>query len=325
MEEPMTDRDRSSTAESGRTVPDFFIVGQPKCGTTALYEMLKLHPELFMPTHKEPNYFIKDAHYNNTPKSLEEYLGLFDDAIPGQHAGEASVLYMSSTTPAPEIARLQPGARIIAFLREPSSLLRSYHLEMLEKRVETEKSLRRALAAEPRRRAAYAAWSGEGVEERPMLFYSNHVRYVEQLSRFYDHFPAEQILVLLYEDFRADNAGVLKQILHFLDIEHRPLEATKANPTVNVRSPRLNRFIHSLEMGRGPVSGAVKRAVKTIAPARLRRRTLDGVKQRVVYTRSAQADEALMAELRELYLPEVEALDAYFDGRFELLTRWGYG
>ncbi len=42
-------------------VPDFFIVGHPKCGTTALYEMLRRHPQIFMPDIKEPWFFAPRA------------------------------------------------------------------------------------------------------------------------------------------------------------------------------------------------------------------------------------------------------------------------
>jgi len=38
---------------SGRKLPEFFIVGQPKSGTTALYEMLRSHPGIYMPELKE--------------------------------------------------------------------------------------------------------------------------------------------------------------------------------------------------------------------------------------------------------------------------------
>ena len=41
-------------------IPEFFIVGHPKSGTTALYEMLRTHPQIYMPELKEPAYFATD-------------------------------------------------------------------------------------------------------------------------------------------------------------------------------------------------------------------------------------------------------------------------
>jgi hypothetical protein len=112
-------------------IPDFFIVGQPKSGTTALYEILRQHPQLYMPELKEPVFMASDliagvrrATVRARPKTLEEYLSLFAAAEPPQHAGEASSLYLWSRDAAANIVKLEPGARIIAILCEPASLLR---------------------------------------------------------------------------------------------------------------------------------------------------------------------------------------------------------
>jgi hypothetical protein len=304
------------------TLPDFFIVGQPKCGTTSIYEILKRHPEIFMPWHKEPNFFITDARYRNTPNSLEEYLQLFDPAEPGQRVGEASVLYLSSSTAAAGIAELVPTAKIVAVLREPAALLRSFHMQLVQSRVETEGDLRRALALEADRR------EGRGIprascDEAPMLFYSNHVRYVDQLRRFDDHFPESQVLVLIYDDFRADNEATIAKILDFLDVAPDfELPPRRANPTVGVRSPRLDQLVHAVSIGGGPLTRAAKRGIKALTPQRLRRRGLSAFEQRVIYSEPAHADPELMAELRDTYRGEVEALSKYLDR--DLISLWPY-
>jgi hypothetical protein len=119
-------------------LPDFFIVGQPKSGTTALHEMLRSHPQVFMPASKEPWFFATELHDRTpprpegTPRTLAEYVALFEDARPDQRVGEASPLYLWSRTAAARIAAAQPQARIIVILREPASLLRSLHLQFVE-------------------------------------------------------------------------------------------------------------------------------------------------------------------------------------------------
>src|SRR3974377_832140 len=99
-------------------VPDFFIAGHAKSGTTALYEMLRRHPQIFMPDLKEPRYFAADlrpaVRATWLPETLEEDTALFAAAGPGQRAGEASPLYLVSRTAAAAIAEVQPAARIIA-------------------------------------------------------------------------------------------------------------------------------------------------------------------------------------------------------------------
>src|SRR5438477_391054 len=78
-------------------VPDFFIVGHAKSGTTAMYEMLRRHPQIFLPEGKEPWFFATDMRprfqtprAGRLPQTLDEYLALFEDAGPAQRVGEAS-------------------------------------------------------------------------------------------------------------------------------------------------------------------------------------------------------------------------------------------
>src|SRR3989442_572509 len=183
--------EREAALEQPRTVvPDFFIVGHAKCGTTALYEMLRGHPQIYMPELKEPAYFATDlrARFQRRaagplPVTLEDYLALFAGARAGQRVGEASSLYLWSHDAARGIAAVQPQARIIALLREPASFLRSLHLQLVQNHIETQKDLRKALALEPARR------QGKRIPRRSVrpkaLLYSERVRYVEQLRRYH--------------------------------------------------------------------------------------------------------------------------------------------
>src|SRR5437870_2101984 len=132
-----------------RRVPDFFIVGQHKSGTTALYEMLRRHPQIFMPERKEPRYFADDlpSRYqpwqeHGEPETYDDYLSLFDPARPDQLIGEASTAYIWSRTAAARIAAAQPAARVIVLLREPASYVRSMHMQLLEIGTEKEADLR---------------------------------------------------------------------------------------------------------------------------------------------------------------------------------------
>ena len=155
-----------------------------------------------------------------------------------------------------------------------------------------------------------------------MLFYSEQARYVGQLRRFRDHFPEDQMLVLIYDDFRADNAAVMARILDFLGVDSsRELRASRANPTVEVRSPRLDQLVHSISVGRGPVSSVAKRGIVAVTPQRLRRRSLGAVEGSIIRQAPTPPDEELLEELRERYRPEVETLSEYLDR--DLLSLWG--
>jgi Sulfotransferase domain len=324
-----TSADADATANpTSAGLPDFFIVGSAKSGTTALYSMLRRHPQIFMPDSKEPWFFASELHEGTpprpegTPRTLEEYRAWFDGARPGQRVGEGSVLYLWSRTAAAAIAAACPDARIIAILREPAELLRSLHLQFVETYIETELDFRKALELEAERREGRclprnAYWPRA-------LLYSDHVRYVEQLRRFDDVFPSDQMLVLIYDDFRDDNEGTVRQVLRFLDVsDDIALEPMRVNPTVHVRSQRVHEFLRAVAAPNGRAATAAKSAVKALTPATLRRRILEATKQRLVYGEAKPADEALMAELRERFAGEVAALSDYLDR--DLITLWGYG
>ena len=154
--------------------------------------------------------------------------------------------------------------------------------------------------------------------------YSDHVRYVEQLRRYHDVFPREQVLVLIYEDFRADNEATVRRVLRFLDVdESSPVEVKDANPTViRMRSQQLDELVNVISVGRGPVSRTLKAGVKAITPSRLRSRALRATHRHVIYGAPQPPDEQLMLELRRRFKGEVEALSDYL-GR-DLVTLWGY-
>jgi hypothetical protein len=309
-------------------VPDFFIVGHAKSGTTALYEMLRRHPQIYMPDAKEPWFLATDMgarfqprRAGNPPHTLEQYLSLFAAATPAQRVGEASSSYLWSHTAARRIAELQPAARIIAILREPASFLHSLHLQLLQTHVEVKRDLRTALALEDARR------HGRRIPRRShrpqLLLYSEHVRYTEQLRRYHAEFAPEQVLVLIYDDFRADNEGTVRGVLRFLDVDDSlPVEVTRANPSVLMRSQQLDDLVHSISVGRGPLSAMVKTAVKALTPRRLRQDALHLTLRRVVHRAPPPPDEQLMLELRRRFKGEVAALSEYLDR--DLVKLWGY-
>ena len=114
--------------------------------------------------------------------------------------------------------------------------------------------------------------------------YSEYIRYVEQLQRFHAVFPPEQVKILMYEDFRADNETVVRDVRRFLGVEDSgPVEQVQANPTVAPRSQRINELVHAVGVGRGPVSHTVKGLIKAVTPAGPRRRALYALKRQVVF------------------------------------------
>jgi Sulfotransferase family len=299
------------------SAPDFYVVGHHKSGTTALYQMLRAHPQIFMPSLKEPRFFAPDlrallGQNGALPGSWEEYLALFAPAKPGQRRGEASPSYLRSEVAAQLIARARPDARIIAILREPADFVRSLHLHLLKLGVETESDLATAFAHEAIER-----------DGRRVLRYSDHVRYAQQLRRYHAVFAREQVLVLIYDDFRADNEGTLRRVLRFLDVDERVAAApVAANAAVRVRSPRLRRAVTAISAGRGRGPRALGGALRALVPGEGSRLRLRRVADRLIYSAPPPPDGGTMLELRRRFRGEVVALSDYLQR--DLVSLWGY-
>jgi hypothetical protein len=296
--------------------------------------MLRRHPEIYMPRVKEPQFFARNPDpaaggaggksFERTGRyreGVDQYLALFAAARDEQRVGEASTFYLWTPHAAGRIAAAQPQARIIAVLREPASFLRSLHLQMVQNHSETERDLRRAIALEGERRRGRRI--PRGAHWPRALMYTDRVRYVEQLQRFHAIFGREQVLVLIYDDFRADNDATVRRVLRFLEVDDSvSLEVLQANPTVAVRSVWLDTMLRAVRGGHGPVSRAVRGAVKGLTTGGLRRRVIYPMRRRVLYREPRAPDDAYMQELRRRFNGEVIALSRYLDR--DLVSLWGY-
>jgi hypothetical protein len=314
---------------SGRRIPEFFIVGHAKCGTTAMHQMLRKHPQIFMPVLKETQFLARDPpasgdskpHQSVRPRTLETYLSLFDGVASELRAGEASTTYLRTPEAAERIAQLCPNARIIAAFREPASFLRSLHLQLLQVGIEDEPDFETAIRLEADR--ASGRHIPRGCAWPRALLYSQHVRYVEQLRQYHERFGRERVLVVIYDDFRADNERVLRRVLRFLDVDDSlEIEPTEANPTVRVRSKRVHELAHDTAVGRGPVPHAMRAVVKVLTPAKVRRGALRAVDRALVDREPPRPDAELMAELRLRFRGEVVAASEYLAR--DLVSLWGY-
>jgi Sulfotransferase family len=317
---------------SAGRVPDFFIVGHEKCGTSALDLMLKKHPQVFLPDAKEQRFFAPElrggrGRYGeldpHRPHRFDRYLEVFANAKPEQRVGDASPQYLRSTDAARRIGSVQPDARIIAILREPVSFLQSFHLQWVHNNVETQADFRKAMGLEEARR------QGRNLPRRcrvpQQLFYSEHVRYVEQLRRYRRVFPEQQILVLIYDDFRRDNVAVVRQVLRFLDVDDSlPIDTVETRPLQAVRSFPLKRLADAARFARQSPAAAshLGRAVNALTPRWFHDEALRARWRKLVYRPPDAPDERFATELRHRFKPEVEALSGYLDR--DLVSEWGY-
>jgi hypothetical protein len=244
------------TAVAGAAVrPDFFIVGTFKAGTTALYEYLRRHPQVFMPFHKEPHFFGDDLTRHYGRLSLAEYLALFREARPGQRVGEASTWYLYSSSAAREIAAFSPGAQIIIMLRHPVDVMYAQHSQMRFRADEDLGDFAAALEAEPARRR------GDRLPPPPVrpetLFYRHSVGFADQVERYVGVFGRDRVHVILFDDLVADTPAAFRGVLEFLGVDpsFRP-EFAVHNENKRVRLGALQRLVYNPP---GPLRAAAGR------------------------------------------------------------------
>jgi hypothetical protein len=213
------------------TYPNFFIIGAPKSGTTALSEYLRQHPNVFFSNPKEPEFHASDFD-GRVFEHESDYLRLFDAADPSRHLaiGEGSVVYIFSRVAVPNILRVQPEARFIVMLRNPADLVLSLHAQLLIQGNENIPVFLDAWHAEADRRQGKSI--PVGCRDPKWLYYSEWGRLGTQLKRVCQVVPGARLKVILFDDFARDARAVYLDVLHFLGL---PDDGRTEFPKVNER------------------------------------------------------------------------------------------
>jgi hypothetical protein len=187
--------------------PNFFIVGAPRCGTGSLWMYLKAHPEIYMSTPKELYFFDRDLRKNSAPaQSLEDYLTLFSKAGNRKKIGEASPSYLRSQAAPKAIKAFSPSAQIIIMLRNPIDVMHSLHGAAIDS-LEPIADFGTALETDARRTG------------RELIGYREFTDFLPQVQRYFDLFGRDNVHTIVFDDLRADSAGVYRSTLRFLDVD----------------------------------------------------------------------------------------------------------
>jgi hypothetical protein len=282
--------------------PDFFIVGAAKCGTTAMNDYLGQHPRVFVPEAKEIHFFGQDLDIRTARQrdTMESYLARFEGAEAYDRAGEASVWYIYSRTAAQEIKDFNPDASIIIMLRDPVEFMYSQHSQAMHNALGDEDILdfAEALAAEEDRVAGRRPVPAQTTFPDG-VYYRRIARFTEQVRRYLELFPREQVHVIVFDDFKADTLGVVQDTYRFLGVDpaFQP-ETPVVNPNKTYRSWALRRL-----------QQRVPDKAKDLVPGGLRRRASEAFYAlNRSYQPRARMDPALRAQLKAELAPEVAAL-----------------
>ncbi len=285
-------------------LPDFFIVGAPKCGTTAMDDYLRQHPEVFIPDIKELHFFGRDLPFGRPRMKRERYLSLFAPASTQKRIGESSVWYLYSKEAAKEIREFSPSARIIVMLRDPVDAMHSMHSQRIYNGTENLLDFAEALAAEEDRKRGRRLPKNVTKDNLMGLYYRDAVRYTDQVRRYFEVFGRERVHVILFDDLRADTARVYRETCRFLEVDpgFRPrIEIVNANK--RVRSEQLRNLVRF-----APAS--LRALAKPLVPSsRLRQKVKADLKRwNTKYVARAEMDPALRKQLGTEFRSEVQRL-----------------
>ncbi len=223
--------------------PNLFLVGAPKCGTSALYSYLRAHPSVYMSHVKEPHFFCTDFPGLRRFPSDSEYVALFGGATENHTlVGEATSRYLYSRTAIAAMEQFQPAAKYIVMLRNPVELVHSLHGQLHYQFTEDEPDFETAWRLQEAR---------EGGDRIPAacpcvneLFYGQVARLGEQVERLFQHVPRERVHLIFYDDFRDDLPGVYGDVLKYLGLDDDGRrEFPRVNPHKGYRSKLLARLI----------------------------------------------------------------------------------
>jgi Sulfotransferase domain len=284
------------------TLPTFLIIGAMKAGTTSLHHYIRSHPQVFMSERKELNYFTTEENLRLGQRWYEEF---FADAEGAFAVGEASPTYsMFPTYPGvpARIAQVLPKARLVYLIRNPIERMRSQYLHYrFQGWKETpfakleEQPIANALLTDPQ----YVSCSS----------------YALQIEQYLEHFPRNQLLVVVAEDLRHQRELTMKRIFEFLGVDPTwiPMDLDREiRRTSFRRTPR--------PLARTLRRSSIYRMARDFVPSSAR----VAVKQRLATRRIDESQGRMSADLRqrlELVLQDdVIRLRAYVGAEFD---GWG--
>lgn len=246
--------------------PDFIVAGAAKCGTTTLFDFLDGHPQIYMSPLKEPHFFCTDIRFSNFSNeylhsfrsrnfNLErylqgdmkekiydwyiedesEYLQLFRKRTDEKAAGEISNGYLFSKTAAVNILKSIPDAKIIIILRDPSSRAYSHYMANLRDGRTSNEFITELN-------------SDLNKEKKGWCISHNYIEmglYYEQVKRFTDIFPSENIRIYLFDDLKHNPQALCEDLFKFIDVDPdiQINYQKKRNEARMPKSANLNRLV----------------------------------------------------------------------------------
>lgn len=290
--------------------PNFYMVGAAKCGTTSLYQHLRRHPQIFLPSMKEPNFFTAEAPEGESAfavprcRSLEEYRHLYAKAQSAVAIGDGSNSYLWDENSPKLIREVSPEAKIIIMLRDPIERAHSFYLMNLRCGDDDSPTFQEALRRDNARckQSWFTSW-----------LYVEAGMYYAQVKRYFDTFGEGRVLLLLFDELAQSPRDLFYKIAHHLCVSTQPFESIKVSRVHNAY--RMPRFQLAYRLyGQLGLRGK-------FLPASTRRWL--GQNHLLFDMEKPQLDQDVRRSLQNVYDPDVTALEHLVGREFpELRKSW---
>jgi hypothetical protein len=285
-------------------LPNLFILGVAKSGTTTLADALRQHPEVFITPTKEPTFFSSDINY---ARGMDWYLRTFFPAADNfRYRGEASPSYIYFADKAARRMRADLGAqdlRFMVILRNPVDRAYSHYWHNVHRWRQENLSFEQALQAEETR----LRQGDKELNDLGRIRYAYFAAglYARQLQAFWKYFPREDCLLLLYEDLHPDSYPLaMQRVQEFLGLRPIPVKYVHSNPSYRARSRRFDRIVRGPSMAKN----LVKRTLSVLERGRIKTALLRWNAEKTQYPPMAVSTRQRLQERYDPAITEFESI-----------------
>lgn len=233
-----------SGRQANRHLPDFLIIGEMRCGSTTLWEMLSHHPRIIFPEEKELHFF--DDRDGKWQRGIDWYAGHFAGCGHDQLCGEATPDYLFHDGACERLAETVPLAKLLVILRDPVERAWSHYWHNVRRGREL-LGFEAALEAEAER------LSSEDPQTRSHFSYVTRGHYIRRLQRFENAFGRDALCVVMLEEVKSSRRQMIGEVCRHLGLEVTPhmleLGPPERNKAKYPRWPQMSAFTQNVMKG----------------------------------------------------------------------------
>lgn len=223
------------------SLPNFMCLGAAKSGTTTLYDILRQHPDVYIPSFKEPHFFDIPENYKNGVNWYEK--NYFKNPNQKIIADFTPSYFFDKESPKRIFESLGGKVKFVVILRNPVDRAYSHYLHSIREEHENLSFIESLISEKDRlqtfeKEGDYLSYLRNS--------YSLQGQYGDMLERYLKYFSVENFLFIHFEEeFLEKRDQTIQKILNFLQIKNEVKLNTdlKSNPASKAKSKFLSRLM----------------------------------------------------------------------------------